>query len=63
MTNTGPIVPVTYGFSGDSRTVVLTPVTALAPATQYTIAVINGIVGDFADNAIASISSAVFTTQ
>jgi hypothetical protein len=62
VTNTGAIVPTTTSFSADFRTVILTPLMPLAPATQYTIAVVNTLT-DIAGNAIASFGSANFTTQ
>ena len=63
LTATGVLVPVTYGFSADYRTVTLTPTAPLAAATQYTVAVINFSVRDLAGNVIANSGTANFVTQ
>jgi hypothetical protein len=63
LTNTGVLVPVTLSFSADRRTIVLTPLAPLTPATQYTIAVINFSVRDLAGNVVATQATANFTTQ
>ena len=63
LTATGVIVPVSYGFSADYKTVTLSPTTTLAAGTQYTIAVVNFSVRDLAGNAIASTATANFVTQ
>ena len=63
LTATSVLVPVTYGFSADYRTVTLTPAAPLEAATQYTIAVINFSVRDLAGNVIATTGTANFVTQ
>jgi Big-like domain-containing protein len=63
LTATSVVVPASYGFSADYRTVTLTPAAPLAAGTQYTIAVTNFAVRDIAGNFIANTGVANFVTQ
>jgi len=62
VTNTGQVVPVSISVSPDSRTVILTPSSPLAPATRYTVT--TGFeIKDLVGNAPRFGMSATFTTQ
>lgn len=59
---TGEVVPVTYSFSADFRTVTLTPVAPLAAGTQYRTQVSTGVL-DLAGNYFPAFLQFLFTTQ
>jgi methionine-rich copper-binding protein CopC len=59
---TGQIVPVTYSFSADRRTVTMTPVSPLSAGTQYRIQASSGTT-DVAGNIFPTTVQSLFTTQ
>jgi methionine-rich copper-binding protein CopC len=59
---TGQIVPVTYSFSADRRTVTMTPLSPLSAGTQYRMQA-SSATTDVAGNTFPTTVSFVFTTQ
>ena len=58
------VVPATVSYNASTNAVTLTPNTALANSTTYTVAVMGGTNGikDMAGNALAANASSSFTT-
>ncbi len=56
----GALVPFTATFANDEITII--PNASLTNNQQYYVALLNNVVEDFSDNAIASVQSAQFTT-
>jgi hypothetical protein len=59
---TGQVVPVTYTFSADRRTVTMTPLSPLAAGTQYRMQA-SSATTDVAGNTFPTSVSFLFTTQ
>jgi len=63
LSSTSAVVPTTVSFSLDYKTVILTPASALAHSTSYTIVVKYGTVTDIAGNVYYNSISQSFTAQ